>query len=559
MAADEVGTLDCLKRLRAEVIEPKIAQFHGRIVGSAGDSVLVEFASAVNAVQCAVEAQEALADRNANLPLDRRMGFRMGVNLGDVIPEDNTIHGDGVNVASRLEKLAEPGSVCIGRNIYEQVKGKLDYGYSDLGQRRVHNIPEPVHAYSVKASKPVTHSSPSSSTKDLPPLPDKPSIAVLPFTNMSGDSEQEFFSDGITEDIITELSRYKSLFVVARNSSFVFRGRAVDIREVGEALGVRYVLEGSVRKAGDRIRVSAQLINASSGDHLWAERYDGNLIDVFILQDDLSRTIVSTIAGRLEDTEANHLSQRPTKDLSAYEHVLRGQKFLHNYSQEDYARAQECFEMAVSCDPKFARAHASLAVVEAYCWFWDIRPFRLERAVEIGETALALDQHESKCHFALGVAHLFRHAHDKSEYHLTKASALNPNDDLVMVETGRYLMYTSQPRQGADLVRQAMRRNPYHPNWYWNILGRCLHTAGDFREAIEVFERITTPQIWNYVYLAACHAALSHEDKAAEYSTKVMALKPNFSIAEFAKLLPYRDTGDLRDFVEGLRRAGLPG
>jgi class 3 adenylate cyclase len=223
MAADEAGTLARLKRLRAEVIEPKIAQFHGRIVGSAGDSLLVEFASAVNAVQCAVEAQEALADRNANLPVDRRMAFRMGVNLGDVIPEDNTIHGDGVNIASRLEKLAEPGSVCIGRNIYDHVKGKLDYGYSDLGEQRVHNIPEPVQAYSVKPSKPTADTSPGSSSKDLPPLPDKPSIAVLPFENMSGDPEQEYFADGVVEEIITALSRIRWLFVIARNSSFTYK------------------------------------------------------------------------------------------------------------------------------------------------------------------------------------------------------------------------------------------------------------------------------------------------------------------------------------------------
>ena len=295
-----------------------------------------------------------------------------------------------------------------------------------------------------------------------------------------------------------------------------------------------------------------------SGNHLWAERYDSDLIDVFVLQDNLSRTIVSTIAGRLEDSEADHLSQRPTEDLNAYEQVLRGQKFLHNYSQEDYTKARECFKMAVSCDPKFARAHAFLAVVEAYYWFWDTNPFRLERAVQIGEIALALDQHESKCHFALGVAHLFRRAHDKSEYHLIKASTLNPNDDLVMVETGRYLMYTGQPRKGADLVRQAMRRNPYHPNWYWNILGRCLHTAGDFGDAIGVFERITTPQIWNHVYLAACHAALSHPHETAEHVRKVMALKPDFSVSEFAKLLPYRDTVDFANFLKELRRTNLP-
>jgi len=239
MAADESGTLARLRRLRAEVIEPKIAHFHGRIVGSAGDSLLIEFASAVNAVQCAVEAQAGLAEQNANLPEDRRMAFRMGVNLGDVIAADDTIHGDGVNIASRLEKLAEPGSVCIGRNVCDQVKGKLAYAYVDLGEQRVHNIPEPVHAFRVKPSKPTADTSPGSSTKDALPLRDKPSIAVLPFTNMSGDPEQEYFSDGITEYIITELSRFHSLFVIARNSSFIYKGRAANVIEIGRTLGVR--------------------------------------------------------------------------------------------------------------------------------------------------------------------------------------------------------------------------------------------------------------------------------------------------------------------------------
>ena len=298
MAANESGTLALLRRLRAEVIEPKISQFHGRIVGSAGDSLLVEFSSAVSAVQCAFETQEALADQNASLPVNRRMVFRMGVNLGDVIPEDNTIHGDGVNIASRLEKLAEPGSVCIGRNVYDQVRGKLDYGYSDLGEQQVHNMPEPVHAYRVRLSKSTADTLLGTSSKDLP-LPDRPSIAVLPFQNMSGDHEQEYFADGIVEDIITELSRMRWLFVIARNSSFTYKGRAVDVKQVGRELGVRYVLEGSVRKAGHRMRITGQLIDTTTGAHLWADRFEGKLEDVFDLQDQVTASVVGAIAPRL--------------------------------------------------------------------------------------------------------------------------------------------------------------------------------------------------------------------------------------------------------------------
>jgi TolB-like protein len=265
MAVDESDTLARLKRLRAEVIEPKIAQFHGRVVGSAGDSLLIEFASAVDAVQCAAEAQQGLADQNANLPEDKRMAFRMGVNLGDVIAEDDTIHGDGVNIASRLEKLAEPGSICIGRNVYDQVKGKLAYAYADLGEQRVHNIPEPVRVYRIRPLKPDAGISSGISTNEALPLPDKPSIAVLPFENMSGDPEQEYFADGMVEEIITALSRIRWLFVIARNSSFIYKGRAVDVKRVGRELGVRYVLGGSVRKAGRRVRITGQLIDASTG------------------------------------------------------------------------------------------------------------------------------------------------------------------------------------------------------------------------------------------------------------------------------------------------------
>ena len=297
MAADEAGTLAQLRRLRAEVIDPRIAAYQGHVVGSAGDSLLIEFASAVNAVQCAVELQAMLAEHNAELPDDRRMIFRMGVNLGDVIAGDGTIHGDGVNVAARLEKLAEPGTVCIGRSIYDQVKGKLAYGYDDLGaaavpQHRGAGASVPGHA-----TGSAQDARPAGKTTALPT--DKPSIAVLPFTNMSGDPEQEYFSDGITEDIITELSRFHSLFVIARNSSFTYKGRAANVVEIGRTLGVRYVAEGSVRRAGNRVRVTAQLVDTRTGSHLWAERFDRDLEDVFAVQDEVTRSIVTNIAPLL--------------------------------------------------------------------------------------------------------------------------------------------------------------------------------------------------------------------------------------------------------------------
>jgi TolB-like protein len=389
-------------------------------------------------------------------------------------------------------------------------------------------------------------------------LPDKPSIAVLPFTNMSGDEEQEYFSDGITEDIITELSRFGAIFVVARNSSFAFRGDSVDIRKVGQSLGVRFVLEGSVRIVKNRVRITAQLVDASTTDHVWAERYDRDLADIFLVQDEISRAIVSTIIGRIEDFDVDRISNKPTENLSAYENVLRGQKLMHNYTREDYLAACSYFEKAIALDPGFARAHAWLAYFKTNAYFWDLTAEALNLAIQAADAALALDDHESKGHLAVGVARLFRGEHDKAEYHLHRAAELNPNDDLIMIEKGRYLMYTNEALAGAVIVRQAMRQNPYHPNWYWNILGRCLHTAKHYEEAISALKRISTPQFWNHAYMAACYSELGKPEQAAIHIKKVLSQKTDFTISEFTSALPYRDQKVLEEFIAGFHQAGLP-
>jgi TolB-like protein/DNA-binding SARP family transcriptional activator/Tfp pilus assembly protein PilF len=390
------------------------------------------------------------------------------------------------------------------------------------------------------------------------PLPDRPSVAVLAFENLSGDPEQSYFSDGIAEDIITELSRYRSLFVIARHSSFLYRGDAVDVRRIGRELGVRYVLQGSVRKAGNRLRISAQLVSTPSGDYLWAERYDRDLGDVFAIQDEVARTIVSTIVGRLEDVGAELARGKPTDNLAAYDFVLRGQQRMQRYTREDYARAQEMFSKAIELDCRYARAHAWLAVARTYDWFWDMSEGGLAPALEMGRKALALDDHESKCHLALGVTHLFRWEHDEAEYHFDRATALNPNDDLIIVEQGRLLMYLSRPEDGAQRVREAMRLNPYHPNWYWNILGRCLHTAEQHAEAIAVFKRIDTPQFWVHAYLAACYEALGQSGQAKPHAARMLSLRPDFNVATFSRVLPYRDPKLRKRFLDGLVRGGLP-
>ena len=555
MGEDEAGTLERLKSLHKELVQPTIRELNGRIVKIMGDGLLAEFSSVVEAVQCAINIQQTMHKRETDLSDVHRIWLRIGVNLGDIIVEGTDIYGDGVNVAARLEGLAEPGGICISGKVCDEVRNKPPATFDDLGRQKIKNIQEPVRVYRWAEAESIAS---IVGMDKVPSLPDKPSIAVLPFTNMSGDSEQEYFSDGISEDIITELSRLNSLFVVARNSSFTFRGRSGDILRVGRSLGVQFVLEGSVRKVGNRVRITAQLIDASTSDHIWADRYDGDLENIFELQDEISHSIVSTIAGRIKNFEIDRVSVKPTNSLSAYESVLRGQKVMHKYTPEDYDSARQFFEQAVLLDPKYARAHAWLAYIEIFRWFSDLAPKRLDLALRTGETALALDDHESKTHLALGTTHLFRFEHGKAKYHLNMASELNPNDDLIMIENARYLMYVGKPLVGADLVHKAMRRNPYHPNWYWNILGRCLHTAKLHDQAITALDRLTAPQFWNYAYLAACHAKLGQSREAAKFAKAVLSLKPGFTVSDFTTGLPYSDQQVLQDFIEGFRRAGLP-
>jgi TolB-like protein/DNA-binding SARP family transcriptional activator len=392
-----------------------------------------------------------------------------------------------------------------------------------------------------------------------PALPERPSIAVLPFTNMSADPEQEFFSDGMSEDIITELGRYGELFVIARNSSFSFKGAPIDSREVGLRLGVRYLLEGSVRKMGSRIRVTAQLVDTVQATQVWADRYDRDVFDLFEIQDELTRSIVSTVKGRMDATVVARAARKPMSNLSAYECVIRGQSLVHRFTQTSLGEASRLLEMATLLDPGMARAYGWLAYVQAYEeLYWQMSADNLDRAYHLAEQGLALDANDNRCHLALGLTCLFRKSFEKAGHHLSRASALNPNDDLTMIEFGRFKMYTNQPAEGAELVRRAIRQNPYHPNWYWNLLARCLHTAKQYQQAIEALEQLDTLHYWHHAYLAACHAELGQGKSASEHVGRVLALKPDFSIGQFKQVHPYRDQIVLEDFVQGYHKAGLP-
>ncbi|EHK55580.1 adenylate/guanylate cyclase domain-containing protein [Allomesorhizobium alhagi] len=356
METDEAGTLAVLKERRKTVLEPIVRSHEGRIVKVMGDGVLMEFASAVNAVGAALELQEKMAEANTLLNEDRRIFLRIGINLGDIICEGSDVYGDGVNIAARLEALAEPGGICLSAKVRDETRGRLELAFEDMREQQLKNIANPVRVFRVADWAISAAVGPSLS------LPDKPSIAVLPFTNMSGDPEQQYFSDGITEDIITELSRSRALFVIARNSSFQYRDKAVDVRRVGRDLGVRYVFEGSVRKMGSRIRITAQLIDAVPGNHLWSERFDRGIEELFDVQDELTQTIVATVAGRLEDAEIRMAANKRTDSLPAYDCLLRGIQRLRGYDPDDNRLARELFEQAVVLDPRYALAHAYLAL-----------------------------------------------------------------------------------------------------------------------------------------------------------------------------------------------------
>jgi len=561
MAADEDGTLARLKDLRADPIDVKIGQFHGNVVGSAGDSLLVEFASAVDAVQCAVELQARLAERNGETPEDCRMTFRMGVNLGDVIADEGTIYGDGVNVASRLEKLAEPGSVVVARSIHEQVKGKLPYAFTDMGEHTVHNIPEPVRAYRVTRGETMAAQATNLPIGPQPTLPDKPSLAVLPFTNMSGDPEQEYFSDGITEDIITELSRFKSLFVIARNSSFTFKGQAADVKEVGQKLGVAYIVEGSIRKVGSRVRVTAQLIEAESGNHIWAERYDRDLEDIFAVQDELVHEIAAAVPGQINLVATQRARRRPAENLTAYDLLLRGEWLLNQEGWGSHG-ARELFEKAIEMDTQCARAYTRLAVFHAYSVFahGTSGDKAVQLARSLSEKALEIDPTDPAVHACAASAYIICGEHDLAQHHIKRAIDLNPNDFLVMFNAAVVLNYLGNHEIGLEWADELARRDPIAAEVSREIHFDIHYMAQRYKDAIAMFRGWRNPPAHMYAELAAAYAQNGQPDAARDaLEIYRRGLPKGYDIAAVcraqARICARQEDGD--HWLEGFRKAGL--
>ena len=571
MGADETGTLRRLTELRQQVLEPLIAEHHGRVVKLIGDGLLVEFASVVDALTCAVAWQARVAEHQAEGDVGDRLRFRLGVNLGDVIVEGDDIHGEGVNLAARLEGLAEPGGICLSGDAYRQVRGKIEVAYEDLGERQLKNIAEPVRVYRVAIDR-ETDDRPASSFEasiglDIS-VPDVPSIAVLPFANMSADPEQEFFSDGITEDIITALSKIPDLLVIARNSAFTYKDRAVDVKQVGREQGVRYVLEGSVRKAGKRVRVTAQLVDAANGHHLWAERYDRDLEDIFAVQDEITREVVIALDVRLRGGELARFWSGGTRNLEAWESVRLAMDLLNSGTLESAQEAQLLCQKALELDPNYAMAWVTLGWAHHHGVDVGLghaatenRQAALASGLDCGNRALALDPFCADAYSLKGLCHLSRGEHDQAIAMSEQAVALAPSHAEILGLCAMVQNKSGRPERSLDLIKKALRHCPVYPGWFLSVLGTAYRLTGQSEAAVSAFEAA----IQRHVDFLALHVGLAstlgelgrHAD-AKTPVTEILRLSPDFSIKTYMAGLSFRDPEVTARFEDGLRKAGLP-
>jgi adenylate cyclase len=567
MEQDEASTLAALRDRRKSIVIPLVALHKGRIIKFMGDGVLVEFSSALNALQCAVELQQKTTEANTDLDEERAIVLRVGVTLGDVTVEGGDIYGDGVNIAARLEGIAEPGTIYISGAVYDQVKGRLKLDYEDLGSQQLKNISEPVRVIRVRLNRAI-----EAQTRPMPFLPDKPSIAVLPFTNMSGDLEQEYFSDGITEDIITELSRFRSLLVIARNSSFVFKNKAIKVQDVGRELGVAYVVEGSVRRADDRVRITAQLVDAGTGNHLWAERYDRDMRDIFGVQDEVARSVASTVSGRVEAVGRDRAVRLSAPALRAYDLLLRAKAFMSKYTRGDNEEALACAERAIELDPNNARAHTLAAWCLRYsymAWWIADRENAISRAYQLAKRAVALDETDSIAHSVLGTIQLIRREFEEARSEIQRALDLNPNDAEARRYYGLYLAVTGNPEAGIEQIDLAKQLNPFDTRWVPWVRGIACFTAHRYDEAIAALRqaRETNNEVRGWLAASYAHAGRLQEARAmldeflrVAKSDMVVSLRPRLEDWKpyWQGAYWYQERKDYDHLFDGLRKAGLP-
>jgi adenylate cyclase len=560
---DEEGTLAQLKALRKTLFDPKIAQHHGRIVKNTGDGALVEFASVVDAVRCADDVQRGVAEQNTDVPQDKRIEFRIGIHLGDIIIADDDIFGEGVNIAVRLEGIAEPGGICISDDAHRQVRGKVESTLEDMGAQTLKNIAEPMRAWRVRigpSSSPATKT-PTETAQPLA-LPDKPSIAVLPFANMSGDPEQEYFADGMVEEIITALSRFKWLFVIARNSSFTFKGKAVDIKEVGRRLGVHYVLEGSVRKAAGKVRIIGQLIDAVTGAHLWGDRFERDLTDIFALQDEVTIAVVSAIEPKMLQTEIEMATRRRPENLTAYDFYLRAMPQFYLATREGFAEAIRLAHRALELDPRFG----SVAALAGVCHMLNVvlgysndPQFDRKEAVRLARLALSIDDSDPDTLARASTISAFMVGDSEAEIEMAdRAVALNPNSWLAWTGRGHVYRIAGLPEEAIRSFERAIRMSPVDPRLYLALtgIGQALIELRRFDEAIVVLKKSLRQNLYlaTYLWLASAFAHLGRDAEAHDAAARVLEIDPAFTISALIARVPK----NVKLFIEGLRKAGLP-
>ncbi len=567
MAADEVDTLAQLKIHRKELIEPKTAEYHGRVVKLMGDGTLMEFGSVVDAIGFAVDVQRAMLERNSGVPENRQITYRIGINIGDIMVEGDDIYGDGVNVAARLEGLAEPGGICVSRTVFNHVTNKVDLGFEDLGEQKVKNIPEPLRVYRVNlAQTEVPRLKSVFTTEQTLTLPDKPSIAVLPFDNMSGDPEQDYFADGITEDIITELSRFKSLFVTARNSTFSFKGQSLEVKEVGRRLGVRYVVEGSVRRAGKRLRITAQLIDAVNDVHLWAERYDRDLEDIFAVQDEVTRAIVTAIEPELGSVERERARRKPPESLDAWSCYQRGLWHLYRHTAEDSTKGQDLLRRAIALDSGFAAPHAALGFSLYYVVVGGLVSDpgdRLSRALEEARAAIAANERDAFGHEVLGRILLLHGEHDASIAAHETSLGLNPSYANAHYGLAFALCFTGQPEQAMRELDEAQRLSPHDPLlWgFMTIKSFALTLLRRYDEALvwaKKAQQWPSATVWAYFSEVVPLAHLGRVKEAREALERAFTVKPDLSAGFFKQIFHFKNPAEMAHVMDGLHKAGLP-
>ena len=602
MGQNEEQTIRTLTSYRI-VISGFVQKYRGRVVDSPGDNILAEFGSVVDAVDSAVKIQTELAERNADLPMNQRMQFRIGINLGDVIEDEGRIYGDGVNIAARVESMADAGGICISRTAYDHVKKKLELGYEYLGEHSVKNISEPVHVYRVlmepeaagkvigekrKEKRRMTVAAaivlligvaglagwylyieqsnriePASVEKMAYPLPDKPSIAVLPFDNMSEDPK-EHFSDGITEEIITAISKTPKIFVIARNSTFTYKGKPVKVQQVAEDLGVRYVLEGSVRIAEDKVRITAQLIDAITGKHLWAERYDRKLEDIFAIQDEITKKIITELHVKLTEGEQARIWAKGTDNLQAYLKISQSRELLTDYKPGNNVLARQLAEEAKALDPNYPLTYCVLGWTYLFDVMYGLTKTpaeSLEQAYELQQKALALDEKLGAAHHLLSFTYNLKKQFDKAIEHGEQAVELNPNGDNFIANLARLQMNAGRSEESVPLYKKAIRLNPKaHGGYYYNF-GYALWMIGKYEEALAAGKQAQSRSpndIFSHLLLAVTYIELGRDEEARASAAEMLKIKPNITLAWLSKMIPWKNKDHLNRLIGDLRKAGLP-